>query len=184
MSKNDYTDNDLVLLLNENCQDAFTEIYNRYWERMYNAAIYKLKSTYDAEEIIQEVFVDIWKRRNTLTIQRSLEGYLATAVKYKVINRLALRNRMLSEQLEPLEETSCNHSNWIDFLDFEKQLQDSIIKLPNKCRVVFKLSRLDGLTQKEIAKKLDIAEKTVESHLSKALKTIRSSFQLLFSTFF
>lgn len=180
-----YTDEDLISLLKTNSRVAFTEIYKRYWDRMYVVAFNKTGHSKDAEEIIQDIFLDLWKRRDTLEITRSLEAYLATAVRYRVINRMAVKNRIIREELNDTHENLfITQPGWIDSTDFEKQLTETIERLPEKCRLVFRLSRAEGLSHKEISRQLGIAEKTVESHLSRALRSLRSAFNHFFSFFF
>ena len=180
-----HTDENLLDLLKTNSREAFTEIYKRYWDRMYIVAYNKLGNTEDAEEIIQDIFLDLWKRRKTLEISKTLEGYLATAVKYKVINWMAVKNRIIREELNDAHENILfTQPGWIDFADFQKQLTDTVERLPEKCRLVFKLSRSEGLSHKEIASRLGIAKKTVESHLSRALSSLRSALNNFFTFFF
>jgi RNA polymerase sigma-70 factor (ECF subfamily) len=75
----------LLLLLHNNNEAAFTEIYNRFWYKLFCIAVNKLKNLNEAEELVQDIFVALWTRRHLQEIE-SLEAYLATAVKYKVIN--------------------------------------------------------------------------------------------------
>ena len=87
-----YDDNKLLSLLSNNDEEAFTEIYNRYWEKLVAVAYKRLKNTAFTEDVVQDVFVSLWKNRYESSIQ-SLENYLASAVKYAVFNKLKIASR-------------------------------------------------------------------------------------------
>ncbi|SHE88072.1 RNA polymerase sigma-70 factor [Pedobacter caeni] len=152
---------------------AFTELFNRYWKKLLAISYTYTKDRSSSEEIVQEVFIGLWNRKNQLDI-KSLEAYLATAVKFSVFKSIHQQKRR--EELAML-----NYQTELVALDEEKihakflqEYIDGIVEqLPEKCRLVFKYSRNDGLSIPEIAKEMDIAEKTVEAHLTKALKTLK-----------
>jgi RNA polymerase sigma-70 factor (family 1) len=174
-----HTEKGLLLLLSDNNEAAFTEIYERFWDKLFCIAANKLNSPDDAEGLVQDIFLDLWNRRSSLSIN-SLEAYLATAVKYKVINILAKRSRdrrfLDQASLQYTVEDDCTEQ-WISFEELKDSLTRLVAALPEKCRMVFQLSRDNGFSQKEIAAQLGIAEKTVESHLSRALRTLRSELK-------
>lgn len=180
-------DQELLHRLKAGEENAFTEIYNRYWKSLFAVAFHKLRNHTQAEEIVQDIFMNIWKRREVLEITSTLSAYLAVCVKYKVINVLAKRNQQLQYvQFATNYFTAADSSTeqWIQFEELKEQLAKETAQLPEKCRLVFQLSREKGLSQKQIAHQLGISEKTVESHLSKALRTLRSSLGQLFSFMF
>ena len=80
-------DKELIVLLQKNDRNAFTEIYNRYWKKLFSVAANKIKDLPEAEEIVQDIFVSIWNRRDNLTVIDTLSSYLAVSVKYRVIKR-------------------------------------------------------------------------------------------------
>jgi RNA polymerase sigma-70 factor (ECF subfamily) len=169
-------DAELLRLLKNNNEEAFTEIYNRYWKKLFVVAANKLSDVAEGEELIQDIFLDLWRRRYEIEITAGLPAYLSVAVKYKVINVLAKRNvqaRYL-KHLATSSDIDLSTENWLQFEELRHRLEKLVIALPEKCRLVYRLSRENGLTQKQIASSLNIAEKTVESHLSKALKSLRS----------
>ncbi len=183
-----YSDAQLLHLMGDNNGFAFTEIYNRYWDRLFIVAGNKLEDGYQAQEIVQDIFIDLWERRHTLAVQYSLITYLSAALKYRIIN---MRNKKAREQnlLGNLRATSDNKSldteQVIGFDELQDRLAALVARLPEKCRLVYKLSRDGGYTVREISRELDISEKTVESHLTKALKWLRSGLNsvLFFRTF-
>jgi RNA polymerase sigma-70 factor (ECF subfamily) len=180
-----HTDEQLVALLNNSDESAFTEIYNRYWNKLFVVANHRLDG--EAQEIVQEIFYNLWKRRKTLQLTHTLSTYLAAAVKFEVINRLAAqkrRQRYLQYSTGRPEPEQNFTQQQVDFDLLLEQLSTLVKALPDKCRLVYQLHREEGYSQKEIAAKLGIAYKTVEAHLSTALRKIRRGLTHLFSLAF
>nr|WP_295870921.1 RNA polymerase sigma-70 factor [uncultured Chitinophaga sp.] len=176
---------DSVLLdkLKQNDEAAFTELYNRYWGKMYVIALNRLNNPAEAEEAVQEVFYNIWKRRAEISVTLSLPAYLATAVKYEVLNTLARQKRFLRyEKYTVYTGAAADESagEQLQVADMQRQLQQTIRALPEQCRLVYRLSREGGYSRKEIATTLDISEKTVANHLTRALKSLRGTFTEIF----
>ncbi len=169
-----YTDSDLINALTRGEHAAFTEIYNRYWKRLFYIAAKKLHDPEEAEEIVQQIFVSMWNRRENLQINTSLNAYLATSVKYRIIK---VMDKLYHQQKYADSITSRNLDDstqeWLAFLDLKEILNKSISELPEKCQLVFRMSREQYMSQKDIAAALNISEKTVEAHLGKAIKTLR-----------
>lgn len=171
------TEKELVTALVSGQENAFTEIYNRYWERLLGIAYNLTKDQVQAEEITQEVFISLWDRRGDVEIV-SLGGYLATAVKFSVFKSL-VRQRRRQEILKE-NYTTLLFENTEDkiYTRFLKEYIDGVVEqLPEKCRLVFQYSRREGLSVNEVAQRLNISPKTAEAHLTKALKVIRLSLK-------
>lgn len=173
-----YDDAMLLRLLQQSDERAFTEIYNRYWKRLYAIAWHHYPSRETAEDIIHDIFSAIWRRREMLDIQ-SLPNYLATAVKHRVFNEVAKQQR---KEFSIAEGTA---ENLADFRFTMEMVHQEINRLPEKSRIVFQHSRLQGKPNKQIARELNISEKAVEKHISKALKILRAQLHsfLLFNFF-
>jgi len=170
----DYTDLELVRLVAEGDERAYTELFERYWERMVMVARAKLGNTEDAKEVVQIVFIDLWNRRQKLSGVGHVEHYIAVSVKYQVLAHLGRAYRR--EQVEAAREmvdADDQTRAWLDFQDLQAQLERSVNRLPEKCQLVYRLSRQSGLSTQEIANEMGISQKTAEAHLTKALKTIR-----------
>jgi len=171
-------DHQLLSLLAEGNDEAFTEIYNRYWKKLYVTAFNRLDDAREAEEATQNVFLSLWKRRDVLELNFSLATYLSTAVKYQIYSRIARKNRE-KKHITYLGQTSVEGSDtttdWLFERELKKKLDEAIGSLPEKCRVVFIMSREQGLSNAQIAKHLDIAEKTVEGHITKAISILRGA---------
>lgn len=168
----------LVEFLRSDSPRAIEEIYDRYWKKMLAVAYGIVKDKDDAQEIVQNVFIRLWDKRQNLKIS-NLSGYLATAVRYGVYTQIQ-RNRRKEEvgkiYLDRKQEKDFEEEKI--YANFLKQYINGVVdKLPDRCKLVFVYSREEGKTIPEIAEKLDIAEKTVESHLTKALKRIRLSLK-------
>ncbi|MFT3823889.1 MAG: RNA polymerase sigma-70 factor [Chitinophagaceae bacterium] len=169
-------DNSLVHLLKANDNEAFAEIYRRFWKKLFTVAAHKLQHLAEAEEVVQDIFLDLWNRRDALHISHSLGTYLAAAVKYKVLNVLAKRSQQLKYAQHAalhVSEADVSTEQWLQFEELRERLEKLVAELPEKCQLVFRLSREKGLSQKEIAATLNISEKTVEAHLARATKHLK-----------
>ena len=173
---NDATDNDLLLLLKSDNEAAFTTLYNRYWKKLFVVASYRVGSLEEAEEIVQDIFTALWKRRNTLVLTSDLAKYLAVSVKYRVVKVLDkhYNKRRYIDSLVISEQVDNSTEERLSFDELCEELAKYVKQLPERCQLVFRLSREDGLSQKQIAETLQISEKTVEAHLGKAFKTLRT----------
>lgn len=154
---------------------AFVAIYQRYKQPLLAIGYNYTKSTDAAEDIVQEVFLSLWERRHQLVIE-SLPAYLATAIKFSVFKQLLkekrrrtlLENRPATPPVE-IDEEAIQARFLKDYLD------GVVEQLPEKCRLVFKFSREQDMSVSEIASHMGISTNTVASHISKALKVLRSS---------
>lgn len=173
-----HTDEQLLQLMARDNRDAFTELYNRYWDKAFAVAYHRLDDEHEAEEVVQEVFLSIWQRRANLKLTHTMATYLSVAVKYKVINhidRQYRKQRHLDELAFTSKETEDSTIQWLEEKELREQLDHSISQLPEKCRIVFLLSRDENKTYAEISAELGISQKTVEAHMSKALSSLRQS---------
>lgn len=185
-SENNLKERDLVRRLNNNDELALASIYNEYWEIMYLGAYNLVKNKQISEDIVQDVFVNMWKKRGELEIKVSLRSYLYTSTIYKTYdyfrkNKSAIRVDLLDNFSERVQ--SSNPETKLMDRELQGYLETVISKLPEKCRVVYKLSRDEQLSHKEIAVRLNISTRTVEGHISKALKVLRSSLGSIWTIF-
>lgn len=170
-----YSDEGLLKLLKQQELGAFEEIYLRYWRKLYSAAYKRLMSRETAEEIVQDIFTSLWVNRHTAEID-VLSSYLITAVKYKVINNLEreMSRRQYAEAQIQASHTADNSTEETVLLnELNSALEKEIQKLPPKRKQIFKMSREDHLSIKEVASNLGISEKTAENQLGKALKVLK-----------
>lgn len=151
---------------------AFEELYHRFWERLYLAAYNMIRDKGVCEDIVQEIFVQLWIRRASLSIG-NLEAYLFTAVRFQVfryINERKCRNESVNELSKFPAEF---FDDQLTYKEIEDAMKTGIAMLPEKCGKIFSLSRQQHLTNKEIAFRLNISIKTVENQMSIALRRMR-----------
>lgn len=151
----------------------FEKLYKRFQPSLTNYAFYLTRSSEDAIEIVNDVFLSVWSKQNRLTLDHSLKTYLYTAVKNRSINYIK-KNKLetvFDDQLDTLSDFEADKS----LLQKEQQIiiEQIMNNLPPKCKQVFSMSRVDQLSNKEIASLLDISIKTVEAQITKALKIFR-----------
>lgn len=156
---------------------AFTQVYTMYTEKLLGWAFNILQDREECMDIVQDVLLSVWLNRETLDIHTSLEGYLFTAVRnqvFKTIRHGKVRERVF-EQIERRIWGEAVAENGFAQRDLQARLAASIEDLPEKTREVYRLSREQNLSYQQIAELLSISPKTVEYHLSQALKKIRTS---------
>lgn len=154
---------------------AFEALYNRRWEMLFIAAHKVLRDRELSRDAVQEVFADLWTRRAQLDIGNP-SGYFYQAVRYRVLMHLR-RVKLSQEHLKTLSTMA--HENpterTIFFNELSQSLETSMAALPDRCREVFTLSRFDHLSHSEIASKLNVSVRTVETHIHQALKHLKVS---------
>ncbi|RFZ81146.1 RNA polymerase sigma-70 factor [Mucilaginibacter terrenus] len=173
---NTLDDKDLFALLQQGRLGAFKEIYTRYWKQLYSEAYKRLQNRESAEEIAQEIFTTLWHKRTTLNINQNLAGYLFTSVTNLVIDyhrKELVRERHKSSLQLVYSQADTSMEDALLVKELQQSIDEEVKSLPDKCRSVFQLSRIEHKSNKEIASELGISEKTVENHITKALKHIR-----------
>jgi len=175
-------ENELLTALAQGHEDALKIIYRKYWDRLFLSAYNILKDKEACEDIIQDLFVQLWQKREQLTITTSLGAYLFTATRYQVF-RTIRRSPVRKELFEDLDQRFLADGPEIPL--YVKEIQETINAavegLPGKCREIYRLSREEHLSNKDIAANLQISPKTVENQLTIALKRLREALgDLLF----
>lgn len=168
----------LINRLRSGDESALTELYNRFWQALFVSAYNVLKDKELCEDIIQDIFMNIWHNREKLEINISLKGYMYACARYQVFNQFKKNKDKIHVELFQEIDKRFQHSTPETLLMHEELVQqiNAIIEtLPEKCQQVYKLSREEQLTHKEIAERLNISTKTVENHITKALHVIRFS---------
>lgn len=172
-------DKDLMERLRGGDDLALKLIYKKYWNQLFSSAYNMLQDQQACEDIIQELFINLWSKREQIEIKVSLKSYLYASCRYEVYRQV--RNSTVREYIyENMHErlhTPSEYGN-IEHRELLSQINSIVNNLSEKCKVVYKLSREEQLSHKEIASKLDISPKTVENHLNKALRQLRISLGL------
>lgn len=177
------TEEELVQLLKNGDEDAFSEIYNRYWEKLLHVAFFHTHDKQAAEDIVHDVLLSLWMRKSELQIE-SLNAYLAKAVKFAVFKKIMRgkrRRELLSAQTQPKEVTDIEEKLEAKFL--KELLEKTIDCLPEKTQLIFSYSRVEGMSIAEISHKTDLSPKAVEYHITKAIKALRNQLQKIKSFF-
>ena len=166
-------DQKLIKQISAGNELAFAHFYDKHWYALFISAYKILKDEEACKDIVQEVFLNVWEKPNLTKIQ-NVKAYLYQTVRFKVL--MALRKDKISEKhLETIQELVANTTEeQLDFNEVNEVLQNSINSLPKRCKEVFRLSRMENLSNKEISDKLGISIRTVETHISNALRVIRS----------
>jgi RNA polymerase sigma-70 factor (ECF subfamily) len=175
-----HTDQYLLQQLTHSDQAAFTAIYQRYWKALFREAMNVLRSQKEAEDCVQELFVSLWRRRESLAVSSSLGAYLHTAVRYQcidIIEKDMKRGGYLKDFTNYLEENQAMPSVEEEMYarDLAANIDQVMDKMPGKMREVFRLSRHEHLTHREIADRLHISEETVKKQIYLALKILKSN---------
>jgi RNA polymerase sigma-70 factor (family 1) len=154
---------------------AFEAIFNSYWHQLYTHAKNKLGSHDEAEDVIQNIFSALWEKRETLLIT-DLSYYLHTAVKNRILN--LLRSKVTQQKYWDYYKAFIPQhlpltDNVVAYDDLQEAVGEAVNLLPEKSREVFKLSRMEGRTNAEIANLLNLSEKAIEYHLTRSLRKLR-----------
>lgn len=183
-----YSDQDLIRRMQDRDERVLVEIYNRYWEKMLAVAFNRLGNLQEAEECVQDVLYKLWNLGAEFTLVKDeLSGYLARAIRNQAFNILdkRRRQRLRAEGYSPADVVNVlSPERQLILQELERQIDQSIQSLPAQCRLVFTLSREQGLSNKQIAEKLQLSENTIKSHLKRANKGIRGNTELLTTLIF
>ncbi len=161
---------------------AFRQIFNAYKNRLYAAAVKLTKSTYAAEEIVQEIFLILWENRSNLTEIENPPAYIFTIAynkTYRYLKSVAADGRLYQALQLRMKKTDCNTQEELDVKETQKLIDHLIDELPSQRRLIFRLSREKGLTHQQIAEQLAISPLTVKKQIVLALRHIRASLAYL-----
>ncbi len=172
----------VLLLLKEGREEGIDLLFRHYYKDLVLKINQLLADIHASEDLAQEIFLEIWNKRQSIDIVQSFRAYIMRAGTNRAINYLKAKKLSFSEidldrddqQMDAQDEDELAQKE----IYFEN-LRDSIASLPEKCRVVFSLSRYEKMTYSEIAAQLNISIKTVENHISKALRILKENAKYL-----
>ncbi|MEM7108312.1 MAG: sigma-70 family RNA polymerase sigma factor [Bacteroidota bacterium] len=161
--------------------NGFNRLYDLYASKVFGFLMHNLQDEMAAEDLLQDLFTDTWQRRYEIKVRDSLEKYLISACKYKLIDFYRKADKVSDlEQVKPRENSSITPEDWVIFSQSKSRMFAIFNKMPVRTKEIFLLSRKQGLSNKEVAKNLKVSEKTVEYHISKTLKLLRTYFFIFF----
>ncbi|WP_166785208.1 RNA polymerase sigma factor [Sphingobacterium psychroaquaticum] len=172
---------DIVRSINDSDPEAFKEIFDLYWNKIYKRALQKLPKEEDASDITQEVFYVIWKNRAFWNVTTTIEGYLFSMLRHKIYDFYAKQDRLplfisLDNQEEYWDYYFEDATKEDDFAVKNAAVKAEIEAMPEKMREIFLLSRFENLSALQIAAKLGISVQTVRNQISSALKRLKIKF--------
>lgn len=172
------TNTELVILLKNGDLKAFDIIYKKYSRRLYGFVFRYIKQEEDTEEIVQEVFINIWKSRDKINVYSSFESFLFTIAHNATVNLLkkSATEQKYVEHLKSLQriEESYELTDEIHYNELKQKFQGVLNELSPRQKEIFQLSREEGLSNKEIAEKLGISLQTVKNHLVTTLSFLKN----------
>ena len=178
MNYGDLNDLQLITLLQEENEDAFSEMYKRYWKAIYTMAFTYVKSSETAQDIVQDIFVKLWTRKENLVGVKEFKPYLFVTARNHIIS--SLRNKVFHVYLHPderVEEEILLPESQLLYKEAVEILYRAIEQLPSQQQKAYKLSRYEGMRYEKIAEEMGISKLTVRTHISNALSSIRTYFK-------
>ncbi|MFC0184869.1 RNA polymerase sigma-70 factor, ECF subfamily [Pseudarcicella hirudinis] len=169
----------LIKLLKTGDESAFQEIYNRYWKKLFHVALRKIQSRETVQEILQDLFVRLWEKKDQLQISQ-LNYYLFASLRYQIINHIksqiveekyvSYAQNLAQDAFNPTEEQ-------VALSELTAAIDSAIAQLPEKTREIFKLNHIEHKSVREISELLSIPERTIQHHLAKSLKILQTHLQ-------
>ncbi|WP_394991503.1 RNA polymerase sigma-70 factor [Emticicia sp.] len=170
------SEQEIISAIRQGDERIFEATFRKYYQSLCNYANSILKEMDEAEEVVQNLFLSIWEKRTDLEISVSLKSYLYRAVHNHCLNRikhLKIREEYQQYATNFYDSSYESVSQTVMKNELEQKIEEAIRKLPEQCRLIFRMSRFDELKYHEIAKQLELSPKTIENQIGKALKFLR-----------
>lgn len=167
-------------LISRGDKKAFEEVFNTYYQLLCNYACSMLKDIDEAEEVVQNMFFNIWSKRESLQVNTSIKSYIYRATHNDCLNKIKhgkVRNVYAQDYKSSMSIQDHDSAQVLQAKELGNTINKAIDSLPEQCGLVFKLSRFENLKYQEIADRLSISVKTVENHMGKALKILRTELK-------
>jgi RNA polymerase sigma factor (sigma-70 family) len=168
-------DENLVVLLKQGKPYAYNQLYEQYWKELYLIAYSRVGEEDTAKDLVQNLLIDIWKRREILDVRTNLEQFLFGALKLQILNHYrseSIKQKIMERALDRMRDLFASMDELAAYLDVEKVIEDEVLIMPHNMQQSF-LRRSDNRSVKEIANDLNLAEQTVSNNISEALKRLR-----------
>lgn len=169
-------ESNIIRKISAGSEKAFEQLFKKHYSGLCGYAVKYVWDLDQAEEIVQDLFFNLWNKKNNLIIDISLEAYLFRAVRNACLN--FLKHQKIRQQhantvkSKPISESSIEE-NPVEILELQNRIEEVVDALPPERKKIFQMSRFEGLKYKEIADQLGLSIKTVEAQMGKALKTLR-----------
>ena len=174
-------DSEILELLKKGDERAIEYLFDRFFEYLCNV-VYRVIHDYEsARDVVQDLFLEIWKKRETIAIQTALRPYLRRAAVNRGLNYIKRRKIVTSQDEDAARHIPSDIASgqlMLEKEELEKRINKVINSLPPKCKLVFSMSRFENMSYNEIAQAMEISVKTVENQISKALRILRAEVQL------
>jgi len=161
---------------------SFEHLFKELFKPLCGFAMKYVKDLDEARNLVHEVFITVWEKFDSLPSDTNYRSYLYTAVRNRCLNHLRDTKKHLS--IEKAEHKMTEENSSLEAAELEREIELAINSLPEKCRMVFEFSRMEGLKYGEIAEKMGISVKTVEAQMSKALTVLRAHLSEFMSLIF
>ncbi len=168
----------IAIRIAEGDKNAFKLLYDLYWQQVYAVALQWLKSTWKAQDVVQEVFYKIWQRREKITEVRDLKAYLVVMARNEIFSALkSPAHAQISVEKIPdmLTDNSPGPDLTLTLKHAEASILEAVQNLPPRQQQIFRLTRMEGLSHEEIAQRLGVSKETVSNHATRALLNLRKT---------
>lgn len=175
MNLSTHTDCELLEAVRQSDENAFAELFNRYWKKVHTITFARVRSEEITKEIVQDLFISLWDKRATLSINH-FYSYLYTATRNRVLNHIAAQavyKKHWDYYKTFVPENSNVTENDVELNELMAALENGLEHLPEKSKRIFKLNRLDGRSIPEIANILNLSEKAIQYHITQSTKKLR-----------
>lgn len=176
---------DQILQLSNDDRNSFKSIFHEYYQPLWHLSQYYLEDKDEAKEVVQDAFLKLWEIRHDLNPNSNLRNFLFTLVKNNCLNNIK-RKQILLKHHEKIRWIEMRYQydslarmgdDYLEINELKDKIDVAIQQLPEHCRIIFEMSRFEDLKNREIAEKLNVTQKTVEAHLTKALKILRKELK-------
>lgn len=184
---NNTSDEVLLVRLKQADQKAFIIIYERYHKVLYAVSYKYLKEENRVKDIVQDIFTKLWEERESIQVTTNLKSYLYSMTRNHILNIIKRDNKQILSNYENEKETIADNDNLLKTIadnQLQEVLYEAIDKLPKQKRLICLLKVKEGLSNKEVAERLNITENTVKKHYSQSLVKLRLLLQNLLKYFF
>ncbi len=176
--REELTDLQLIIMFKQGNEEAFALIYQRYAERLTDFSASKLYSLDDARDVLHDLFMKLWADRQSLHISSSLESYLFSAIRYRIVD--TIRRNVTREEYAALVQTLekpylASADQQLQIKELETSISNALLELPVKTQHIYHLSRHEHHSIAEIAQLLGLSEQTIKNQLTLALKHLRQT---------